>query len=650
MIWGGTPLPTGTAQGGNMTHNYSYDGLYRLTSATGTFEGSGSGTAQKTAGYSLNMAYDNLYNIISKKEDISQSNVQFSGTLNAGYSLTYNYANNPFQISDLGDANYRKDGTIATQDTLQQNHKYTYDANGNLIYVNTSTDTKSGVTNKTNERKLLWDEENRLMGVDDNGFVSLYWYDASGERTVKESGYNEGIYVNSTFSGGITDNGNNFTAYVNPYMVVTAGGNYTKHIYIGSQRIVSKLGDLSSYGADPRRIAYAGSECNVTKDYASMYNNSLTQIKNRYNIFGVPYNGIDNNDYVNGQGFCCSDSVVKAPALRAMQPNDNSEKLQFYYHSDHLGSTSLITDLDGNVAQHVEYIPFGEVFIEERNATWNTPYKFNAKELDEETGLYYYGARYYDPRVSVWLGVDPMWEKYQGISVFTFCLDRPVKFEDFDGRVINLANNYEGAMENIAKIAATNGGQEIINRLILHSKTYTLDETFWTAISSSFDPDTRTITYGTPWFIPEKGRFTTMTVMGHEIFHAFEHSFSEFSRSDLINNPDFYKQTQQRAIDFENYLRNVYSISPLRANSKGSTIEKITNFQTLGNNTDKTSFGFSYTKTTPTLEVKTPGSLPVVTGSTTATYYMIVTMDKNKNVTYKNYNNYDDYKKTTKNW
>ena len=35
----------------------------------------------------------------------------------------------------------------------------------------------------------------------------------------------------------------------------------------------------------------------------------------------------------------------------------------------------------------------GEVLIEKRNNIWNTPYLFNAKEFDEETGLYYYGAR-----------------------------------------------------------------------------------------------------------------------------------------------------------------------------------------------------------------------------------------------------------------
>nr|WP_293531213.1 RHS repeat-associated core domain-containing protein [Prevotella sp.] len=50
--------------------------------------------------------------------------------------------------------------------------------------------------------------------------------------------------------------------------------------------------------------------------------------------------------------------------------------------------------------------------FEERNNIWNTPYLFNAKEFDEETGLYYYGARYYDPRLSLWMSTDPMQEKY----------------------------------------------------------------------------------------------------------------------------------------------------------------------------------------------------------------------------------------------
>ena len=222
---------------------------------------------------------------------------------------------------------------------------------------------------------------------------------------------NEEIYVNSEFSGGRTNTAK-FSLYVSPYLVASQGGRYTKHIYIGSQRIVSKLGDCS-YGADPRRIPYAGNEADgITVDYKAKYVKQQQSIKDSYKDFGIAYNGEDNDDYVNGEGFCCNDGSLEVAHARLMaktrvkaddnfHDKDAYEKMQFYYHPDHLGSSSYITNLDGEVAQHIEYVPFGEVFIEERNNTWNTPYLFNAKELDEETGLYYYGARYMDPKISM---------------------------------------------------------------------------------------------------------------------------------------------------------------------------------------------------------------------------------------------------------
>ena len=98
-----------------------------------------------------------------------------------------------------------------------------------------------------------------------------------------------------------------------------------------------------------------------------------------------------------------------------------------------LGSTSYVTDADGNIAQHVEYIPYGEVFVEERNNSFSTNYLFNAKELDNETGMYYYGARYLDPTGAIWLSVDPLFEKYAGMSPYNYCAGNPVKLEDPDG-------------------------------------------------------------------------------------------------------------------------------------------------------------------------------------------------------------------------
>ena len=366
----------------------------------------------------------------------------------AGYDLTYTYQDSvghKFQLANVRDVNYRTEGTADENDKVNNGHRYTYDANGNLVYIDTSRIKKDGKEDeKATEQKYRWDEENRLLAADENGFVSNYWYDADGERTVKTSGEGEQIYVNSEFAGGRTNTAK-FSLYVSPYLVANQGGRYTKHIYIGSQRIVSKLGDLASYGADPRRIPYAGNEADgLTVDYKTKYSRQQQSIKDNYKAFDQPYNGKDNDDYVNGQGFCCNDGTPEAAQARAMartraasgnfKPNDDYEKMQFYYHPDHLGSSSYITNLDGEVSQHIEYVPFGEVFVEERNNIWNTPYLFNAKEFDEETGLYYYGARYYEPRLSLWISTDPMQEKYPNVSGYVYCLNNPILFKDPDGK------------------------------------------------------------------------------------------------------------------------------------------------------------------------------------------------------------------------
>ena len=484
------PLPQSGKAGGQMSHTYGYDALYRLASANGSYKGADG----KTASYTLAMGYDNMHRITSKKQHLSQSGVQFDGTLNAGYDLTYTYQKgdgHKFQLGNVRDQNYRTEETPTDSATINNGHKYEYDANGNLVYINTSRMKNDGKEDeKATEQKYKWDEENRLLAVDENGFVSNYWYDADGERTVKTSGENEAIYVNSELSGGNTGTAR-FSLYVSPYLVAGQGGKYTKHIYVGSQRIVSKLGDLASYGADPRRIPYAGNEADgLTINYKDKYNQQLQSIKDNYKAVDQPYNGTDNDDYVNGQGFCCNDATPEAAQARAMartravngnfKPNDDYEKMQFYYHPDHLGSSSYITNLDGEVAQHIEYVPFGEVFIEERNNTWNTPYLFNAKEFDEETGMYYYGARYYDPRLSLWMSVDPFVitddfysndikrninggiYNFLNSNVYAQSWQNPIRHKDDDGNAItpetawDIINVVMGAASFVGNVAEGN--------------------------------------------------------------------------------------------------------------------------------------------------------------------------------------------------
>ena len=106
----------------------------------------------------------------------------------------------------------------------------------------------------------------------------------------------------------------------------------------------------------------------------------------------------------------------------------------YYYHPDHLGTSTALTDVTGEPYQFFLNLPFSETMAEQLgNHYYNSPYKFNGKELDEETGLYYYGARYYDPRVSNWLSVDPKAELGRRWSPYTYGFDNPIRFVDPDG-------------------------------------------------------------------------------------------------------------------------------------------------------------------------------------------------------------------------
>jgi RHS repeat-associated protein len=134
-----------------------------------------------------------------------------------------------------------------------------------------------------------------------------------------------------------------------------------------------------------------------------------------------------------GQILTAGKSGKIPPGQISGTPTNTAEAFRYFYHPDHLGSTSYVTDAAGEVYQHLEYMAFGETFVEEHSNTDRTPYLFNGKELDEETGLYYYGARYYDARTSVFQSVDRFAEKYSGVSPYEYGGNNPLKFIDVGG-------------------------------------------------------------------------------------------------------------------------------------------------------------------------------------------------------------------------
>ena len=356
-----------------------------------------------------------------------------------------------------------EDSNHPTAPTQIGHDHYTYDANGNPTLV---TNDSANTT-----REMYWDEDNRLMVLSDNGKTSRYTYNAAGERIMKSYGTMEGVYINGAPQGITFHETDNFTLY--PASILSVNKNrFTKHYFIGDKRVASRIGTGMFNNVYGRNGSYvtAGQQ-----DYAERMNQIQTQKEAYYKKVGVApgvptekgaygdpentgvgYNAVltelGNHDVP--QGWIQTPHPNTTPGTNpgapvswndptnpddpqagyGYIPNDTTKEETFFYHSDHLGSTSYITDDHANITQYDAYLPYGELLVDEHSSSEDLPYKFNGKEIDEETGLYYYGARYMDPKISMWLGVDPMIEKYPEISPYIYCHNNPIVLIDPDGR------------------------------------------------------------------------------------------------------------------------------------------------------------------------------------------------------------------------
>jgi RHS repeat-associated protein len=109
------------------------------------------------------------------------------------------------------------------------------------------------------------------------------------------------------------------------------------------------------------------------------------------------------------------------------------KEVLYYYHSDHVGSSTFLSDAYGKSYEFMLYLPYGEEMARQKVAGWATPYTFTGKEKDDLTGLQYFGARYYDSRISIWYGVDPMAEKYPNLSSYIYTGNNPINRFDPNG-------------------------------------------------------------------------------------------------------------------------------------------------------------------------------------------------------------------------
>ncbi|WP_431731301.1 RHS repeat domain-containing protein [Treponema denticola] len=296
-------------------------------------------------------------------------------------------------------------------------------------------------------RNYTWNERNLLTKSSDRNFTVHYRYGEDGQRALKytDEGRSETLYFNNFFTIHIPTQDQN-----NPQ-----GLRVHKHIFVGNSRLVTAMTHTDNQG-----------------------------------------------------------------------DNEEQKAKRYYYHSDHLGSAQFVTDWKGRQYEHIEYTPYGELWTYKSKTamlfltTYNNflakqpaglieevaagldklPFRFTGKELDEETGLYYYGARYLDPKYSRWLSGDPALGEYIpqapindeakkhnenlpgmggvyntiNLHVYHYAGNNPIKYVDPDGR---LTADEETAkkIENLGK----NAPGKLIDEILLKLK-----EDGWTIVTN----------------------------------------------------------------------------------------------------------------------------------------------------------------------
>ena len=396
--------------GGAYTHSYTYDKLNRLQKASGDFKGHQAQDPNDTSRYSLTMSYTNTHGIGNKTQSHNRSG---NSVAQNTYKRDYEYGDGTHQLTKIKNV---PGSPFFEMDFL-------YDPNGNIENVR---DTQG------NDTDYYWDEINRLRVVDDQTMLQHYIYDGGDERVLKAS--SDPTQINE--NGSVVNPGiitfDNYTTYPSNLIVVRPDGEYTKQYFVGTQRVLSRIGEGDVGIFDT--FTDGGSE-----DDQILKNIKQRQIQdvNKITLEGKRASTVDFKPFKSKRDVKGNEVDESQSANFDKKASPPSNGNIYFFHSDHLGTGSYITDASGDAYQFFANLPFGETMVEQQSGTeaYDNRWKFNGKELDSETGLYFYGARYYNPSTSIWMSVDPLSDTMPQWNPYNYTRQNPINLIDPDGRM-----------------------------------------------------------------------------------------------------------------------------------------------------------------------------------------------------------------------
>jgi RHS repeat-associated protein len=359
--------------------------------------------------------------------DIESLLTQFDYGNDIQATYTYDSRDRPLTI-DI------KDGATSLLDL-----DYTYDDNDNITQlINGWRDTSSTWHSET--ESYSYDGLDRLISASCTSWSHTYTYDTAGNRTGKDA----------------------ITYTINSLNEVTTLSDGTSFIYDdnGNRTQKTKGDDTLDYTYDyANRLTKVEENDSTIGEY--VYDGDGKRLQKTENSTTTTYIYSDINTVYeeNSTGSACY--VYGPTGLIAKRTTIDQESHNYYYHKDHLGSIRFVTDSSKNIIAASTYHPFGETEVEEGSEH----YLFNGKQNDS-TGLYYYGARYYDPEIGRFV-VRDTWTylpndirstgsynifwliSSQKFNRYAYCSNNPVKYIDPTG------NGWKSILASIGLLAVT---------------------------------------------------------------------------------------------------------------------------------------------------------------------------------------------------
>ena len=323
-----------------------------------------------------------------------------------GYKFSYD------QLNRLTASAYGE-GSGLSSNVNRYGETFQYDKMGNIEAVTRYGLRDNNVYGKVDDLTFTYNG-NQIVKVDDaisGPFYSGAFHFVDGSDAQTEYTYDKNGNMTKDLNKGISSIQYNL---LNLPSIITKGNGFMAYAY-------NAIGEKLHYS---REVDYGGnSSCTPSDGGSDCRYLSITE-----------YTDYCGNVIYEGDDFF-QPTTTKVMTDEGYITFNGSTPQYHFYLKDHLGNNRVVLNAGGGIEQVNHYYSFGGLMGESTNGDVQ-PYKYNGKELDRMNGLdwYDYGARHMDGiRFTT---IDPMAEKYYGVSPYAYCANNPMIFVDPDGRDI----------------------------------------------------------------------------------------------------------------------------------------------------------------------------------------------------------------------